>query len=98
MSETAEGFVAMINGYNRAVRDFNESAAIVADREEELMRLEYETAIAWVRRFRQKYGRWPNPNYFRYEKPSQVYRRADSGRLGSKSPKGRLHHTGMLPS
>ena len=81
MTETAQGFVAMIDGYNRAVTAFNESAAIVADREAELMRLEYESAIAWVRRFKEKYGRFPNPNYFRYEKPEKVFRRADSGSL-----------------
>ena len=43
----------MIDGYNRAVTAFNESAAIVADREAELMRIEYESAIAWVRRFKE---------------------------------------------
>ena len=69
MNETAEGFVAMIDGYNRAVTAFNDSAAIVADREDELMRLECESAIAWVKRFHEQYGRYPNPNYFRYEKP-----------------------------
>ena len=45
MSETAEGFVAMIDGYNRAVTNFNETAAIVADREDELTRYELETPI-----------------------------------------------------
>ena len=44
MKETAQGFVAMIDGYNRAVSDFNDAAALVADREEELMRLEFESA------------------------------------------------------
>ena len=91
----------MINGYNRAVTAFNESAAVVADREDELTRYELETPIAWVNRFRSKYNRFPNPNYFRYAPPEKVYRRADSGSLrggGSKSPKGKDFHTGTLAS
>ena len=34
MRETREGFETMIDGYNRAVTSFNETAAMVADREE----------------------------------------------------------------
>ena len=93
MSETAEGFVAMIDGYNRAVTNFNETAAIVADREDELTRYELETPIQWVKRFREKFGRFPNPNYFRYAPPKKTFKRADSGRLNehgkrSASPRG----------
>ena len=52
MQDTAEGFVAMIDGYNAKIIDFNEKAAAKIEREEELERLEFESAQAWVMRFR----------------------------------------------
>ena len=89
MQDTAEGFVAMIDGYNAKIIDFNEKAAAKIEREEELERLEFESAQAWVMRFRKQFNRWPNPNYFRYEKYQ----------ANSRSPRhARTQGTGALPS
>jgi len=63
----------MIDGYNQAIDGFNESAQAIYDMEEELMRLEAESPEDWVRRFRQKFGRWPNPTYFRYKPLTETY-------------------------
>ena len=82
MQETVEGFVSMVDGYNQAIEDFNEAAASKAAREEELETLEFETAQQWVQRFKEKFNRWPNPNYFRYKKLQEVPKDR------SKSPRG----------
>ena len=97
MQQTAEGFVAMIDGYNRAIIAFNETAAKVSEMEDELARQELETAEAWVKRFHEKYGRWPNHTYFRYSDPIPKYNRTKSA--GSRSPSGRkLIGTGHIVS
>ena len=89
MQETVEGFVSMVDGYNQAIIDFNETAASKAAREEELETFEFETAQQWVKRFKEKYNRWPNPTYFRYAAPQQVDKKDRS-----KSPRG----SGMIKS
>ena len=58
-----------------------------------------ETPIEWVKRFRQKYNRFPNPNFFRYAPPKKVYKRAGSGilqRSRSGSMKGKEFDTGKI--
>ena len=79
----------MIDGYNAKIIDFNEKAQAKIDREEELERIEFETAQAWVMRFKKQFNRWPNPNYFRYEKHVS----------NSRSPRHqRTQVSGVLPS
>lgn len=101
MKETAEGFVAMIDGYNQAIDGFNESAAAICDMEAELERIEAESPEEWVRRFREKYGRWPNPSYFRYKPLTETYISAPDGKPDAKqraSRSPRRQGTGYLQS
>ena len=89
----------MIDGYNSAIVSFNEKAVAKIAMEEEMERIEAETAVAWVMRFKDKFDRWPNPNYFRYEKKNLEQNRPSS-HSGSRSPHGgkRVIGSGHLPS
>ena len=62
MRKTVEGYVAMIDGYNRKVIAFNEhNNELIEQLENELPRekREFEFPDLWVERFYVKYGRMP---------------------------------------
>ena len=80
MKKTAQGYLAMVDGYNRIVIDFNTGAEEKLKKlEAKLSRYHNELPNDYIERYYEKFGKYPKTKYFRYSSPKLD--RTPSGRL-----------------